>query len=387
MSRRPVIAIDARMARASGIGVYIRNVVPRIVGTMEQYTFRVIARSGELTELGEQFPDRVTLAHATSALYGLREQLELPALIPHDVSLYWSPHYVIPLAFRGPLVATVHDLAHLALPEFFGRWHRRLYARSMFAMLRRRARHVFCVSHFTARQLVELTGFPPERLSVVYNGVPESWLMRRMPPQRTSKLPYLLYVGNVKPHKNLRRLLEAFESLRERMPHELLIVGRRTGFRTGDAAALRFAERLESRVRFSGEVAEHELRVLYEGAAALVLPSLYEGFGLPPLEAMACGAPVIVSDRGALPEVCGDAAEYCDAESVASIARAIARVTGSPDHAEALRARGFARVAGFRWEAASDAIAGVLDRVVSSSRGRPPTERGSLSVGAASPHP
>lgn len=353
--------LDARLARSSGIGVYIRELFPRVIRLLQDVSFRVLVRPGEMQELPDCGPERVQLRIATSKLYSIREQLELRALIPRDARLYWSPHYVVPVAYGGRLVATVHDLAHLALPQFFGQPHRRIYAKAMFAHLRRRAAHVFCDSEFTAQQLHDLTGFPRSRSSVVHLGISQSWqaLPSTAPDPPRSK-PYLLYVGNVKPHKNLVLLLQAFQRLLPHIPHDLIIVGRREGFLTRDEQIDHAAAALGDRVRFTGEVSDDSLREFYSGAEILVFPSLYEGFGLPPLEAMACGTPALVSARASLPEICGDAAEYCDPGSAESIAAGIQRLIHSPERRAELRRRGLARSALFRWEDTANRVARTL---------------------------
>jgi glycosyltransferase involved in cell wall biosynthesis len=198
---------------------------------------------------------------------------------------------------------------------------------------------------------------------VVHNGVDQEWF-NLAPSPRPHPKPYLLYVGNVKPHKNLGRLLEAFGQLASQTPCDLLLIGKNEGFLTGDSTVQAAADRLAPRVQLLGAVSQELLKRYVAHAEALVLPSLYEGFGLPPLEAMACGRPTIVSRAASLPEVCGDAAMYFDPLDPASIAEAILRVLNEPELRETLRSRGLERARRFTWERSGRATLAVLEKVL-----------------------
>jgi glycosyltransferase involved in cell wall biosynthesis len=176
-----------------------------------------------------------------------------------------------------------------------------------------------------------------------------------------------VYVGSVKPHKNLVTLLAAFASLSPEIPHDLVVVGRRARMTT-DAAALREAERMGSRVAITGELAFDDVRAHVAHADLLVMPSLFEGFGLPPLEAMAAGVPCVVSNAASLPEVCGDAAEYCDPRDAASIAAAIRRVLGDPARQAELRERGRARTALFDWDRCAESTLAAMEQALGTPR-------------------
>ena len=160
----------------------------------------------------------------------------------------------------------------------------------------------------------------------------------------------------MKPHKNLGRLLEAFAAVTGDIPHDLVLAGRRRGFLTGDREVANLAEGLAERVRFTGFLEADELRRAVAGAEALVLPSLYEGFGLPAVEAMACGRPVLAARAGALPEVCGEAALYCDPRDRRDIAAGLRRLAGDPELAARLAAAGHRHARRFCWD---DTAAGV----------------------------
>ncbi|MFQ5349259.1 MAG: glycosyltransferase family 4 protein, partial [Thermoanaerobaculia bacterium] len=207
-----------------------------------------------------------------------------------------------------------------------------------------------------------LVGGPRGVEWVVPNGVDPGWLETR--PAAATERPYFICVGNVKPHKNLGRLLEAFAGLARELPHDLVLAGRRRGFLTGDPEVSRRAERLGERVRLTGFLEAAELRRAVAGATALVLPSLYEGFGLPAIEAMACGRPVLAARAGALPEVCADAALYCDPRDPHDIASGLRRLAVDPELASRLAEAGVERARRFSWEATTEAVGDAIRQLV-----------------------
>ncbi|MDQ2665245.1 MAG: glycosyltransferase family 4 protein [Gemmatimonadota bacterium] len=364
--------IDARMVRTSGIGTYIEHLVPRIVTLWSDAQFTIL---GDQDVLAREIPPspRVRYREFNAPIYSLREQLAYLRLVPRDAML-WVPHYNIPLLRRGALAVTVHDVFHLAAFDMSP--VRRCYARVVFGTLVRRARVVICDSAFTAGELQRLAG-KPHRMAVVHLGVSPRWsaLSATNPPLEG---PYLLAVGNVKPHKNLKRLVAAFERVSRDIPHRLVIVGRREGLLTLDTEVEQMAERLGDRVVFTGYVTRDVLERYVACCAALIQPSLYEGFGLPPLEAMAAGRPVAVSRAGSLPEVCGPEADYFDPTDVDSIGDALKRCASLVDGPEKqMRRRAWA--ARFDWDIAARethaVLAVALDATETSPRNRPGRER------------
>jgi len=235
---------------------------------------------------------------------------------------------MLPRLDAPPAATTVHDLQHEAFPQFFSRgqlgFRRRVYGRSVQA-----SRLVVAVSKHVRDDLVERLGYPRDRVRVIYHGVDR----QRFSPDGRAREPFLLYPANWWPHKNHERLLEAFRLVRRERPDLRLVL-------TGSGHPHTLPDGVESR----GLVSDDELVELYRSAAALVFPSLYEGFGLPPLEALSCGCPVAVSRVAALPEVCGEAAVYFDPASAEDIARGAADVLERPP------AGGAERAALFTWE-------------------------------------
>jgi glycosyltransferase involved in cell wall biosynthesis len=296
-------------------------------------------------------------------IYSVREQIALLLRVPQSTDIFWSPHYNIPVAWRGRLVVTVHDLAHLALPEFVGGLHRRAYARFMFDRVSRSADAIMTDSEFTRAEFVRLVGVRRAEPQVVHLGVDREWF--EIPPSPSPhRRPYLLYVGNVKPHKNLGRLLQAFEQLASEISCDLLVLGKNEGFLSEDGGARAAAERLAPRVQLLGALSQELLKRYVSHAVALLQPSLYEGFGLPPLEAMAAGCPTIVSRTASLPEVCGDAALYFDPLDPGSIAEAVLRLLRQPELRGTLRCRGLERARQFTWDRSAETALAVLERVL-----------------------
>jgi glycosyltransferase involved in cell wall biosynthesis len=251
---------------------------------------------------------------------------------------------------RDRCVATVHDLGWQAHPELYNGRVRLMY-QALFPWVVRRADRFIAVSRYTADDLIRRAGIPASKIAVVYHGLDPVFSAPAAVPASDAS-PYLLAVGGVSPRKNTRRLLEAFRRWRERG-------GRRASYRlliTGTSLDHDFAQggALADGVSLLGYVDKAELPRLYAGAAAFLYPGIYEGFGLPIIEAMACGAPVLTSTTGAAPEIAAGGAVLVDPFDVAAIEAGIERVT-QPGEAERLRALGHERAHRFRWDAAADA--------------------------------
>ena len=337
------VTIDARMLPLSGIGTYIREVVPRVVARWRGARFTLL---GHIESLRTLVPsDRANHVRCTAPIYSIAEQVSVLRAIPGDATLFWAPHYNVPLLYRGRMAVTVHDVNHLALPQ--GSLPRRVYARTLFAAVRRKAALVMFDSEFTRSEFERRVG-TPARAQVVTLGVAEPWFHLAEP--TVSETPFFLYVGNVKPHKNLPRLLEAFGMVAAHLPHRLVIVGRRDGLLTADRDAERLATALGDRVEFTGHLEHADLEKRVAACDALVLPSLYEGFGLPPLEALAAGRAVAVSRGSSLPEVCGPEADYFDPTNTSSIAESLLRLGTRAGDTPSDRARRRAWARQFSWD-------------------------------------
>lgn len=301
----------------------------------------------------------------------LRLSLELVRR-PPDV--LFVPAHVVPLHHPASVV-TIHDLGYRFFPEAHPPLARR-YLEWSTRWSASAARRVIVDSAATARDLSDAYGTPPQRIAVIPLGHHPRF--RPLPPEEVARglerlgitRPYLLFVGTLQPRKNLRRVLDAFERLVARgLPHRLVLVGQR-GWLTDPlfAAIARPDAPARGRIQLTGYLPDDDLPLLYAGADALVFPSLYEGFGLPALEAMACGTPVLTSNTSSLPEVVGDAALTVNPLDTGAIARGLERLLADDSLRAALRERGLARARRFTWERTASATLAVLEEVAASAR-------------------
>ncbi|WP_206145119.1 glycosyltransferase family 1 protein [Burkholderia sp. Ac-20384] len=256
-----------------------------------------------------------------------------------------------PLVKRDQLLV-IHDAAIFDLPDGYSMAFR-LWYRFAFSIMKRRARHIVTVSHFSRARLAARLGVPPARLSVVPGAVDhidridaDPGVLSRLNLETDR---YVLFVGSLAPGKNLVRALAAVALMRESHPTLRFVIAGGANAKVFGARAAGLRED-DPYVTWAGYVTDGELKALYEHAGCFVFPSLYEGFGLPPLEAMRCGCPVIVSHEGALPEVCGGAALFCDAYSPPDIAAAIARVMDDPELRARLRTLGREQAQRYSWQ-------------------------------------
>ena len=282
-------------------------------------------------------------------------QTVLPYKLLHDsVDVCHFTNSVAPLCTGCPTVLTIHDMTLWLYPGYHYR-KRLLTMRPLIPVAARRARAIIAVSESVKADIVRILGVPADKVHVVYSAPSDQF--RRLPPDATTAvrrkyaLPeqFVLYVGTIEPRKNLVRLLEAFASLPNRPP-ALVIAGAR-GWKDQQVFAAVERLGLQHSVHYLGYVPQEELIVLYNLARVLAFPSLYEGCGLPVLEAMACGTPVVTSRRGGLVEMAGDAAEFVDPTSVQSIANGLQRVLTDPYRQADLRENGYAQVRRFSWRA------------------------------------
>ncbi len=336
------------------VGISLLTLAPSDLGGSETYA-RQLTRA--LASMGTLEYSAFVPAHAADAAGGLpavevqesRVATRGPARIPamavsalrsRDVKSTLehldAVHYALTVPLPRtelPTVVTLHDVQHRDLPDFFGP-ARRSFRRIAYDRAAQTATAVIVTSEFVRQRAVELLELDPTRVHVVPHGIDHT-LFR---PGDDEREPFILYPARPWPHKNHARLLEAFTELRETRPRLRLIL---TG---GDLERL---DPLPEGVTRLGSVSSERVAALYRRAACLVFPSLYEGFGLPPLEAMACGCPVAAADAGAIPEVCGDAAVLFDPTDVSSIA---AGILEADERSDELREKGLARAAQFSWE-------------------------------------
>jgi glycosyltransferase involved in cell wall biosynthesis len=352
------IGIDARKLHDFGIGTYIRNLLRHLARLDGQTEFVIFCRPEDrdaLAAVGENFRP----VPETSGNYSIAEQFKIPwALKREGVTLFHAPHYVLPPLVRCRSVVTIHDCIHLMFPQYLPNRFALAYARTSIALAARRATRVLTVSESSKRDILRFVDTQPEKIDVIYNSFDERFGvepgeedMVRVRERYQLHDEFVLYAGNVKPHKNLERLIEAFDLVRKQgLDHLKLVL---IGDDISKYTALRRAvhrHQLHKYVRFLGYMPEETLAVMYRLAGVFVFPSLYEGFGLPPLEAMASGTPVVTSNVSSLPEVAGDAALLVDPYNPQAIADGITRVLSDATLRDELRRKGLARARQFSWE-------------------------------------
>ncbi|MGC1649229.1 MAG: glycosyltransferase family 1 protein [Candidatus Sulfotelmatobacter sp.] len=359
------IAIDIRRMTEFGVGTYIRNVV-RTLGRLDrQNKYLLIGSPAKVEEIGALPPNfhAVPLLASDRTVQGYREFRT--ALQRLNCDLVHIPNlFSVPRMLPCPYVMTVHDmLEHMSRTrEQSGFW------RSVHFQMTKRvlagAARIFAVSNFTCNEIEKLFEIPSDRVEVVYNAIDERFLHgHATAPERDLiarryqvTYPFLLYAGRISPHKNVVRMIEAFSALKTELERDqaypdlkLIIIGddlsgnpdlRRTVVRSG----------VQHDVRFLGFVPIEVLRIFYDEAKIFVFPSLYEGFGLPPLEAMVHGTPVVTSNVSSLPEVVGNAAVLVNPENVFEIMRALHRVLMDKPLRDRMKERGYQQAAKFSWE-------------------------------------
>jgi len=366
------IAIDARKLHDYGIGTYVRNLVLGLARHDFGDNYVLFCRDADadwIRALGPRFEPVVERA----GNYSVLEQFSVPlALSKARVDLFHAPHYVVSPLVTTPFVVTIHDCIHLRFPKDLPNRAAHVYARTMMGLSARRSKRVLTVSRASKDDIVHYLHVPPDKVEVIYNALDEDLAspptdaeIERVRERFQLTSPFILYTGNIKPHKNVDRLIEAYSILRRRGAGDvkLLIIGDAIS-KYPNLRRLVHRFQLHQQVRFLGFVPEATLAVLYKLASVYVFPSRYEGFGLPPLEAMAAGVPVVTSNVSSLPEVVGDAALLIDPMDAGAIADAMGRVLRDPVLAADLVRRGHERVKAFSWDRSVERISAVYHELI-----------------------
>jgi glycosyltransferase involved in cell wall biosynthesis len=364
-----LVAIDIRKINEFGVGTYIWNLVRNLATLDTRNEYLLIGSHRNFHELGP-LPDHFKQLYASDDGKFWRNQVSIPlALRRHNVDVVHVPHHEAPFFTPAKLVVTVHDCVHLMFPqEDSTRFQNyRTYLRTKRVI--EAAKHVFAVSKSTKEDLINIFRLPESKVSVVHNALDERFAFTHSPDERKHVLeryqlkdPFVLYSGKIRPHKNLQRLIEAFAVLKSELVDDdqyknlkLIIIGdelskhqylRLTVIRSG----------VQQDVRFFGFVPYHILRVFYQSAALFAFPSLYEGFGLPPLEAMANRTPVIASNTSSLPEVLEEAAVLVNPENVFDIARGMKTILADEALRQRLIQKGVQQVSKFSWKVAAEKV-------------------------------
>jgi len=357
------IVIDFRMHQSSGIGTYMKNIVPYFI---DLYDVILLGKSTEISKY--DFFSRVTVVECTSNIYSIKEQLELFNKIP-ECDIFWSPHYNIPLLpiKAKKRIVTIHDVFHLAFYNTLG-LKQKIYAKFVINQAVKRSNLVLTDSVFSKNEIFKYTGHITNTIvgcsidTNKFNLINDIDKLNKVREKYSLPIEFLLFVGNVKPHKNIKNLLFALNDTN----YHLVIVGKKDGFITGDngIANLIKNDKIKDRIHFTGYVEDEDIPIIYNLAKLFIFPSLYEGFGIPPLEAQACGIPVICSSTASLPEVGGvDSVLYIDPYNPDDIKEKILALMNDEDLQKELIRKGFENVKRFSWEKSAKKIIDILERL------------------------
>jgi len=366
------IAIDARKARDFGIGTYVRNLI-RELGEIDSENHYWLITGPDGREAFKRLPGNFQISVQRSPVYSVRELFTLSwQLARLKVDLYHATHYVLPLVLPCRTVVTIHDIIHLLYPEFLPNRLAFIYAERMIRRSLQRGDRIVAVSHNTRSDLMSYFQVDGRKIEVVHNGI-EDVFRKALPADELERWarnlslerPYLLFVGNPKPHKNLDNVVNAYAHAVKRhdFPHKLVCVGDRGGleFKIRQRAS---QLGIEDRILLLGHVAQEALPAIYQGAAGFLYPTLYEGFGLPVVEAMASRVPVITSNTSALKEIAAGYADLVNPLDVDGMADAIVRMVSDRDHRKSLRKVGQRRAEDFHWRHAAEQLFEIYRQVI-----------------------
>ncbi|MCB4792729.1 MAG: glycosyltransferase family 4 protein [Elusimicrobia bacterium] len=342
------IGIDARMIDNSGIGTYIKLLLKHIKD-FDKNEYLLFGDPAKLNHFG------IKTIEAKFPIYSITEQLKLPGMIENSkVDIFHEPHYNIPYFYSGKMVVSIHDLIHILFPQFLSSRAAYYYAKFFLASACEKSQRIMTISENTKNDIIKHFRVEPSKIKVIYIGInpvfkPSLELAKEV---REKIGKYILYVGALRPHKNVHTLVEAFNRLKKKneISHKLVLVGNGKKDYIVKIQKMIAAYSIENSVLMPEVLNQEELRKYYCGADVFVFPSLYEGFGLPPLEAMASGCPVITSNSSSMPEVVGDAGIMTDAQDIDRLSNAIYKVISDEGLRKKMIEKGIARSKIFSYE-------------------------------------
>ena len=363
------IGIDARLThyRIGGISTYIKRILLALEQLAVKHRFTVFQSRKSKTALSKRFP----LAKLWTPPHHAWERAALSLeLSRHRLDLMHSPDFIAPLCGAKRHIITVHDLSFIHYPEYITAASRRYYNAQIEASVRR-ADHILADSQATRQDLIDILDVPAEKITVHKLGVDEQFrplpLEVSAPVIQSLGLPdeYILFLGTIEPRKNLVGLAKAYRDLLSELPDlPKLVIAGRPGWHTEQLMADFADVGISDHVIFLHELADEQLPALYNHALTLVTPSFYEGFGLPALEAMACGTAPIVSHVASLPEIVGDVGLLVDPHDVSAIAAAMKRALLDSDWRKRQADAGVQRAKQFSWDATARIVQNVYDAVL-----------------------
>jgi glycosyltransferase involved in cell wall biosynthesis len=360
------ITTDCRYINASGIGRYIQNIVSRIIKE-DEFNFNLIVQEKDINKFGFLKHSNVNLIIDDSKMYSVQEQINIPLKVPKS-DIFWHPHYNIPILPINAqhIVVTIHDMYHMVNIREFN-LIQQIYIKNVMKNAVRKANKIITISNFSKQEIIKYTGVSSKKIKVIYPAVDtaqfkaledKEFLYEKILQKYNISKRFILYVGNVKPHKNVVGLLNAYAIAKKYLPNDLklVIAGESENFisKITNISKIISDLSMSSDVIFTGYIEDADLPVLYNLAEFFVFPSLYEGFGLPPLEAMACGCPVIASSVASISEACGDAVLYCYPYNTDGITQKIVQLAKDDNLKSTLRKKGLEKVKIFSWDKAAE---------------------------------
>jgi glycosyltransferase involved in cell wall biosynthesis len=361
------LCIDVRMALSAGIGTYIRNIVPEL-----SHFFKLRLIADEMSIQKWPFLSQCDVITTRIPIYSIEEQIKFPFLIP-ACDIFWTPHYNIPCVGvkSKKRIVTIHDVYHLEFSRTLG-YLQQFYAKIMINRAAKISDRILTISQFSKDEIVKHTGIAQEKISVSHLGVDRSHFYEESDTAISAYLKekyalpshYFLFVSTLAPHKNIKRLILGWNLIREKNPGwKLVLVGKQG--KTGSwNHIINSNPSLQRSLLFLGQVDDRDLPGLYRNAHAIIHPSLYEGFGLTPLEAMSCGCPAIVSKTASLPEVCGDSSLYIDPYNIQDIALGMEKIIQDPSLHADLKIKGLQRSHSFTWSKTIEQHIAIMESLI-----------------------
>jgi len=349
------ICIDVRKYFDFGIGTYLRNIIDQFAKISSPHQFFLLAAPGDIDNL-PKFPGNFSVIKESAGKYSIREHLTIPAKLRKlEVDLYHSPHYVVPLVKAKPTLTVISDLIHLRFKANLKRAGAYTYAKFMIKHALKSSDSVVTISEWSKNDILKMCNFQRSDINVIYGAVDDRFhkiiddkILRAVFEKVDIPDQYILYTGAFKEHKNIARLIQAFSRLKRKQCPFLILAGDRLEKYKHLQALINELD-LQKNIINPGWLNLEEFNALYSSAAAFIFPSLYEGFGLSPLEAMKCRTPVVSSDAACMPEILGEAALYFDPYSVEDIAAKIGDILRDDKLRGELIEEGAAQVQKYSW--------------------------------------
>lgn len=379
------ICIDSRMySYPGGIARYIRSLINQYTNDINN-DYLLIGNEKKMKKFDKiktaknisttNFKVSSSLGETSSTISKIKnrvmEQINYPIKDINDCDIFHAPNFNFPLFYNGPLVVTIHDLtllkfSDLLLPNKMAY----IYIKYMIKKAVEKSDMIITVSNNTKKDIVDWFDISEDKIKVIYNGIDEKFKkienknkIKEFKNKHDINSDYILSLGNIKPHKNLKRLIKAFAKVQNHNNDIKLVITGKGEVLLDELREIIKKNDIENKVIFTGFLEDEELPLIYNAAELLIYPSLYEGFGIPPLEAMACGTPVVTSNKSSLPEVVGEAAILVDPYKIDDIADGILEVLNNKDLAKNLINKGYKRIQKFTWEKAAQETLEVYESV------------------------